>query len=145
MLWFEISKGVFLEEDQSSKKCVGLRFRKIREGTGLSRSEFSAQLGFSGQYQVRDIETGRVNIPGPVVVLLSLKFGASEHWIRSGEGSPFKNKKGAAEVVSHLGETSGLEPLAKGVTVCQAACEKIRSMPLGKELLTDLNGASLWL
>lgn len=69
-----------------NKNEIGERLQEVRKTLfGVSREKFAERLGLVG-HQIRDIETGRVAIPGPLVKLLLAQEGINPAWLLTGQG-----------------------------------------------------------
>ena len=68
------------------KNKIGERLQEVRKKLfNVSREKFAEKMGLAG-HQIRDIETGRTTIPGPLVKLLQAQQGISPTWLLTGEG-----------------------------------------------------------
>ena len=77
------------------------RLRILREHLGLTRMEFGAKLGVSGDV-VNNLERGRVDLKDPMILLLEKTFGVSSEWLRNGTGEMFSPVSTIDELVSEF-------------------------------------------
>lgn len=79
------------EKTLDLKDCdtVGKRIRYIREQKGLTLREFVAEIDLKSHGGLSAIEKGSRNVADSTIRLISLKFHASQTWIKTGEGKPF--------------------------------------------------------
>ena len=66
--------------------------KKIRKVLGLTQKELAKKLKMS-QSQISAIEQGQRRINDRLIMQISLVFGLSEEWIRTGEGDPYPEWK----------------------------------------------------
>lgn len=64
------------------------RVRELRKALGLTQIEFGDRVSVS-QGHLTSVETGARAVTDKFIKLLHLEFGASEHWLRTGEGEMF--------------------------------------------------------
>jgi len=67
---------------------VNERVRQLRASLKMSQAEFAKALFLSSGY-VAEIEIGKKIVNERIIHLISLTFGASEAWLKGGEGSMF--------------------------------------------------------
>ncbi len=62
---------------------VGGRIARVRAKNGLSRADFGAVLGVSGQY-IWMLERGARKPSQALIIAISVKFRVGEDWLRNG-------------------------------------------------------------
>jgi transcriptional regulator with XRE-family HTH domain len=67
---------------------ISERIRKVRKTLKLSQAEFAKATFISAGY-VAELECGHKNANDRIVHLISLTFGVSEAWLKTGEGDMF--------------------------------------------------------
>lgn len=65
------------------------RIREVRKALGLTQEQFAKRLGV-GRGVIMNIEYGRVEPKPPFVELLCRVFHVNEVWLRTGEGSMYR-------------------------------------------------------
>jgi transcriptional regulator with XRE-family HTH domain len=65
---------------------VSERIREVRKTLKLSQAEF-ARAAFISTGYVTELECGHKNANDRIVRLVSLTFGVSETWLKTGEGT----------------------------------------------------------
>ncbi len=88
---------------------AGERIREIRKSAGLKQDEFGARIGL-GRSAVSAIEKGVNPASKQTIMLIAREFGASEHWIETGEGS--RSDGSIAAIVLELTGGQGLSESA---------------------------------
>ena len=80
---------------------VNERIKEVRRILGMTQKQFAERIAVSVSY-LSDMERGDTNVNDRVVRLVSMEFGVSEHWIRTGEGSMYNNEQNvnAAKLLS---------------------------------------------
>jgi transcriptional regulator with XRE-family HTH domain len=63
----------------------GKRLKLLRKKLGLTQEQLGAKLGLTW-YQVRDIESGKVELTTPLSKLLHYAVGANEQWLLEEKG-----------------------------------------------------------
>lgn len=66
------------------------RVRELRKALGLTQIEFGDRVSVS-QGHLTSVETGARAVTDKFIKLLHLEFGASENWLRTGEGEMFED------------------------------------------------------
>jgi transcriptional regulator with XRE-family HTH domain len=64
------------------------RIKQIRSILELSQVKFAERIAISPSY-LGGIETGDKKVNDRILRIISMEFGASEHWLRTGEGEMF--------------------------------------------------------
>jgi transcriptional regulator with XRE-family HTH domain len=67
---------------------VSQRIREVRKTLKLSQAEF-AKAAFISTGYVAELECGHKNANDRIIRLVSLSFGVSEAWLKTGEGDMF--------------------------------------------------------
>jgi transcriptional regulator with XRE-family HTH domain len=67
---------------------VNERIREVRKTLKLSQAEFARAVFISNGY-VAELECGHKNANDRILRLVSLTFGVSEAWLKTGEGGMF--------------------------------------------------------
>jgi len=65
------------------------RVRELRQALGLTQARFADAIHISYGYQAK-LELGRSPVNERLIALMGTAFGASEAWLRSGEGPMFR-------------------------------------------------------
>lgn len=83
----------FLDLTPSKKNgiFIGDHIKALRKALRLTQQEFAARIG-SVQNTITGYETGRRSPSGQVISLICKEFGASESWLRTGEGEMFSHQ-----------------------------------------------------
>jgi transcriptional regulator with XRE-family HTH domain len=94
--------------NESPAKPINQRTKEVRLALKMSKSDFARAVFISRSY-VGEMETGRRAVNDRIVRLISLTFGISEKWLKTGEGGMFdstaENKR---ELIEQL--FNGLKP-----------------------------------
>ncbi|MDR1466665.1 MAG: helix-turn-helix domain-containing protein [Treponema sp.] len=61
------------------------RLKQLRKELGLTQSDFASRLDMA-QNSYSQIENGRATLTDKNITLVCLRYGISEHWLRTGEG-----------------------------------------------------------
>ena len=77
-----------------SNNNISLRIKAIRTRLGMTQDKFAELIGYS-QGQVSDAEKGRIPISDKFIRLICSETGASEEYIRAGEGEMFTGNEPA--------------------------------------------------
>ncbi|MDR2097592.1 MAG: helix-turn-helix domain-containing protein [Spirochaetaceae bacterium] len=72
---------------------VNERIRRLRQSLGLSQIGFSKAIYVSSGYTA-EIENGHRTANDRIARLICLTFGASEQWLKTGEGEMFSTAPG---------------------------------------------------
>jgi transcriptional regulator with XRE-family HTH domain len=67
---------------------VNERIREVRKTLNLSQAQFAKAIYISTGY-IAELECGHKNANDRIIRLISLTFGVSQHWLRTGEGGMF--------------------------------------------------------
>jgi len=67
------------------------RIKKLRKDLGLTQQEMADKLGIK-RTSISNYEIGRNTPPDAVISLLRREFGASEEWLKTGEGDMYEQK-----------------------------------------------------
>lgn len=70
------------------------RVIEIRKNFGLTMEEFGQRLGVS-RSAISNIESGKRNLTGQMVVSICREFGVDETWLRTGDGEMFSETDGS--------------------------------------------------
>lgn len=70
------------------KDSINQRIKEVRAHLKLSQKTFSKGVYLSYGY-IADIELGNVKANDRIIELISSKYGASRHWLETGEGGMF--------------------------------------------------------
>lgn len=79
------------------------RIKELRKALHLTQAEFAQRIGVK-QNTVAQYESGRNDPTDTVLKLICLNLGASEVWLRTGEGEMFAHKSREAEFSAACGE-----------------------------------------
>lgn len=71
---------------------IGERIKKLRLGLGLKQVQFASQVRVSQGY-LAEVEKGKKNPSGRVMLAISTIFGVDEEWLRTGRGKKFRNEE----------------------------------------------------
>lgn len=127
----------------------GNRFRFIRNMLGLTQEGLGKKLGME-DYQIRDMESGKVEISMPMAKLLYYETGINPEWLLEGKEPMILET--AAEALSHYGM---LDEISKQIVVLlkemteeerREALRTFEERKLLKELLEErkrLKGANI--
>lgn len=74
--------------DKEKNKEIGIRLKKFRQSKGLNQKEFGILLD-KKEHQVRDMESGKVEISSSFAKLLYYEFKINPSWMLSGEGDMY--------------------------------------------------------
>ncbi|GAB4485891.1 MAG: hypothetical protein OHK006_12780 [Thermodesulfovibrionales bacterium] len=74
----------------------GRRLRELREALAATQAHLGERIGVLG-YQVRDMESGKVELSTTIAKLLYHEFGANPEWLLHGKGAMFDDR-GAPEI-----------------------------------------------
>lgn len=77
------------------------RLRLVRDHLDLTRAEFGARIGVSGDV-INNLERGRVEIKEPIIKLLDAEFNVSELWLRTGKGEMFNAPSREDEITAFI-------------------------------------------
>jgi transcriptional regulator with XRE-family HTH domain len=64
---------------------VSARIREVRKALNLSQKDFAKAICMSGSY-LADVENGYRKANDRLVRLISITYGVSEQWLKTGEG-----------------------------------------------------------
>jgi transcriptional regulator with XRE-family HTH domain len=106
--------------------AIGERIKRIRKENKLSQVEFAGVLKISGQ-AVSKLENGTNNPSDQTITLICSKFGVSEEWLRTGNGSIMKAQSRDEQLIEAVNRIlSGENPNFKQrlVTVLSTLDEK---------------------
>ena len=67
-------------------KAVGHRVRELR-GFDMTQQDFADRIGISQTY-VSEVEHGRVEVGGEILLRIALEFGRTIEWLLTGEDRP---------------------------------------------------------
>jgi len=70
---------------------INERVREIRQTVNLTQTKFAEHIAISTSY-FQGIECGAKKVNERTVRLISTEFGVDEHWLRTGEGSMFREE-----------------------------------------------------
>jgi transcriptional regulator with XRE-family HTH domain len=74
--------------DGSSAKSINQRTKEVRLALKMSKSDFAKAIFISRSY-VGEMEMERRALNDRIIRLISLTFGISEKWLKTGEGGMF--------------------------------------------------------
>ncbi|MCI4454614.1 MAG: LexA family transcriptional regulator [Thermodesulfobacterium sp.] len=91
--WLKEGKGELWEKkDDAEYKTVGRRLRLVRKTLGLTQEEFASRIGLT--YKMLGLyENGRYEPSEKVLKLISLTFGVSYEWLKTGKGAMWEEQK----------------------------------------------------
>jgi transcriptional regulator with XRE-family HTH domain len=80
---------------------INSRINQVRLALELTQSKFAERIAVSASY-LAGMERGDKKVNDRVIRLVSMEFGISEHWIRTGEGEMYDDneKMNAAKLLS---------------------------------------------
>ena len=64
------------------------RIREIRQALELTQGKFAERIAVSISH-VSDMELGNNQVSERIIRLVTMEFGVSEHWLRTGEGEMY--------------------------------------------------------
>ena len=67
---------------------INERIKELRRALSLTQIEFGNRVGIS-QGHLTGIENGKKSVTYKTIKVISLEFGVSEEWLRTGEGDMF--------------------------------------------------------
>ena len=70
---------------------INQRIKQLRETMKLSQVKFAKPVAISPGH-IASIELGNRNVPDRIIKIISFVYGASEEWIKSGEGKMFTTR-----------------------------------------------------
>lgn len=70
---------------------INQRIKQLRETMKLSQVKFVKHISISPGH-IASIELGNRNVPDRIIRLISLAYGVSEHWLKTGEGEMFTTR-----------------------------------------------------
>ena len=79
------------------------RIKSLRATLGLNQTEFGSKLGVK-QTTVAGWETGNRTISDQVILSLCREFNVNETWLRTGEGSMFRQQSRDEEMAALMGQ-----------------------------------------
>lgn len=74
--------------------------KNIRKFLGLTQKEFADRMKLS-RSQISAIEQGQRKVNDRLIMQISLVFGLSEKWIRTGEGEPYPEGKKEEDILTN--------------------------------------------
>ncbi len=89
-------------EDPVKKNEQGKRLRKLRETLGMTQKEFGQSVGLKWS-QIKDRESGLVQIKIPLAIKIENAHGVNRHWLFAGEGEMMA---GSIEQISRGGSVT---------------------------------------
>lgn len=83
------------------------RIKQLRASLHLTQQAFAEKIGTS-RNNIAGYETG-TRVPSDAVIsLICNKLGASERWLRTGEGEPFVKKSRSDEILEYVERIQGV-------------------------------------
>lgn len=82
---------------------MNARIKQIREKQGLTQEEFGKRIG-SARNTIANYESGNRCPSNAVVNSICREFKVNEHWLRTGEGEPFKQRLPTEEIAEYVGK-----------------------------------------
>lgn len=76
---------------------MNTRIKKIRKDNKLSQEDFGKRIGI-GKTSVSKLESGENNPSEQTIILICSEFNIDEHWLRTGEGNPYKELTPSEEI-----------------------------------------------
>jgi len=70
---------------------INQRIKEVRQSVGLPQTKFAERIAISKGY-IADLELGNGNVTDRIIRLISMEFGVSEQWLRTGDGSMFDDE-----------------------------------------------------
>lgn len=67
------------------------RIKQIRKNAGLNMEQFAKKIGIT-RSSISRIESGENNPSDQTVILICREFKVNEEWLRTGSGSPYKQR-----------------------------------------------------
>ena len=68
------------------------RIKEVRLTLGLTQSKFAERIAISTSY-ITGMERGDKRISERTIKQISMEFGVSEHWLRTGEGEMYNEEE----------------------------------------------------
>lgn len=84
---------------------VNERVKELRQALKLNQVDFGARIGLTGP-AISRYESGTNGVSDSIILLICKEFGASEHWLRTGEGEMFLPQ--STDLVDQLSREFGL-------------------------------------
>lgn len=78
-------------------------FHLRKELLGLSRAKFGEPIGMTDS-EIKNIEYGYTELKENKIALICAKYDVNENWLRTGEGTPLRQKTWQEEVAKYVGE-----------------------------------------
>ena len=82
---------------------IGEQIKALRKFFGLNQAEFGAKIGLKGS-SVSNYDVGRVSVPDSVILSICREYGCDETWLRTGEGTMFRERSWQEEVAKYFSE-----------------------------------------
>ena len=82
---------------------VNQRIRELRRELGISQVVFAARIGMT-RGAITNIELNKLEPKELLIPLICKEFGCNEIWIRTGEGTMFRERSWQEEVAKYVGE-----------------------------------------
>ena len=82
---------------------VNQRIRELRRELGISQDAFAARIGMT-RGAITNIELNKLEPKELLIPLICKEFGCDEIWIRTGEGTMFRERSWQEEVAKYVGE-----------------------------------------
>ena len=82
---------------------VNQRIRELRRELGISQDAFAARIGMT-RGAITNIELNKLEPKELLIPLICKEFGCDEIWIRTGEGTMFRERSWKEEVAKYFGE-----------------------------------------
>ena len=93
--WLQNGTGDIFESGYETlppdRNGIPNRVKSVREELHLTQIEFAREIDTS-RSQLSSVETGRVNPSNEWLDKITLRFGVSPRWLRSGEGERYEKK-----------------------------------------------------
>lgn len=105
---------------------VNQRIRELRRELGISQDAFAARIGLT-RGAITNIELNKLEPKKLLIPLICKEFGCDEIWIRTGEGTMFRERSWQEEVAKYVGEV--LSSQGAGEEIQQIILEFFAKIP----------------
>ena len=82
---------------------INERIKKLRKDSGLNQKDFGEKIKIV-RSSVAKLETGENNPSDRTIDLICRVFNVNEKWLRTGEGSVYKEKQGITEYIKNISD-----------------------------------------
>lgn len=79
------------------------RIKEIRKNAGLTMEQFGEKIGMK-KSSVSQIESAKNNPSDSSIKMICREFNVDEHWLRTGEGAPYKELTRKEKIAEFFGD-----------------------------------------